>query len=289
MMQINQNHVTVDFCQRRWIEKMLHHKNKIKAFSTGLLALPLLFLPFAHGAVVDRPAFSVGGVVIVWGGDGAGNARVNDFIIAASDGSSLDLIGSDVTPVVTGSLDSFSTVSAASLAVSGQTLNDQGTIGVLDAGDSFAEFSPSETVTTRLDRLSSSFYVASNTAFSIKAIATLDTVNSSSQANLNDIYRTMTVRQSGTDAEGTLSYGSSSQYPHSDDSPLGGVINNGFLNTLSTEKLVFQGDRATAIDSGTIADQSVRFTNTYEMASGDGFEVGTKKITANVVYTVAIP
>ena len=267
---------------------MPNENKKNNVLQNLLLIMLAAGVGMAKAAIIDQPSFTVAGVVIVWGGDGAGGASVNDFIIANSDGSSVDLIESDVTPVITGSLDSFSSITSGSLDVTGQTLDDQGVIGALDAGDSFSAFSPSETITSSIPALSSSFYVASNTAFSIRAVATLDTENSSENARLGDITRYMTISRQGTDAEGTLSYGNSAQLPYSGNASEA-IINNGFLSKLSTEKAVFQGDRATANGTGTLADQSVRFTNTYEMADGDGFEYGTRKVAARVVYTVAIP
>jgi hypothetical protein len=265
------------------------HKNYKKwGIPASLSALITLSPLVATSAVIDKPRFAVSGAVVVWGGDGAGNASVNDFIVASTSGN-IDLIDSDVTPVITGSLDSFSGLRTAMYDVTGQTLDDQGEAGALDAGDAFSAFTPGETITTSVRPLSSSFYVAANTAFSIRAIATLDEANSSSGARLQDIYRTMLIQQSGSDAGGAVNYGAASQYPHSDNSPNAGILNNGFLNRLSTEKLVFQGNRGTAVGAGNLADQSVRFTNTYEVPDGDGLEAGARKISARVVYTIAIP
>ncbi|MCB1754887.1 MAG: hypothetical protein KDJ38_05170 [Gammaproteobacteria bacterium] len=262
----------------------MHNRSAKPSLKQSMLVLAVLAGP-SQAAVVDHPVFSVGGVVVVWGGNGAGNASVNDFIVSTPTGT-VDLIAGDVQPVITGTLNNVSEVSSM-LEVSGQTLNDEGVSGVLDAGDSFTAFAPSETINTTVDTIQSSFYVASNTGFEIRAQATLDSGNSDAGASLSDIYRTMIISKSGTD--GGINYGVSAQYPHSGDSPISGVVNNGFLNNLATQRPVFQGDRATALISGNIASQSVRFTNTYELPSNVGFEAGAKQIAANVVYTIAIP
>lgn len=261
------------------------HKNNKAALHFLLTTTALAACGYAQASIIDRPIFTISGVVIVWGGDGSGSASVGDFIVNSGSGS-IDLINVGVQPVITGTLTNALASPSSNLSVSGQTLDDQGVVGVLDVGDSYGAFSPNEKVTTSIGKFQSSFYVASNTAFTIRAKATLDTVESTASASLGDVYRTMVIEKSGVD--GGLSYGSSSQFPHSGDSATSGVFNNGFLNGLSDETLVFQGDRSTAIGNGTIADQSVRFTNTYEVASG-GFEVDKSSLVANVVYTIAIP
>lgn len=262
------------------------HKNNKVALHFLLTTTALTACGFAQASIVDRPLFTISGVVIVWGGDGSGSASVGDFIVNSASSGSIDLINASVQPVITGTLTNALASPSSNLSVSGQTLNDQGVVGELDVGDSYSTFSPNEEVTTSLGKFQSSFYVASNTAFTIRAQATLDTTASSLGASLSDVYRTLVIERFGTD--GGLSYGLSSQFPHSGNTSTSGVLNNGFLNALSSETLVFQGDRSTAIGSGSIADQSVRFTNTYEIAAG-GFEVDKSSLVANVVYTVAIP
>ncbi len=264
------------------MHKNYHNKAALRLI---LVAASIAACGYTQASIIDRPVFKIPGVVIVWGGDGTGNASVGDFIINSGAGS-LDLVNGSVQPVITGTLTSALASTTANLSVSGQTLDDQGVTGVLDVGDSYSAFSPNETVSTSVSKFQSSFYVASNSAFTIRAQATLDTAESSSNASLGDVYRSLAIQRFGTD--GGLSYGSASRFPHSGDSATSGVVNNGFLNSLINEKLVFEGDRSTAVAGGTIADQSVRFTNTYEIASG-GFELDANNIVANVVYTVAIP
>lgn len=261
------------------------HKNNKVTLQFLLTTTALSACSFAQASIVDTPVFTVTGVVIVWGGDGSGNASVGDFIVNSGSGS-LDLINAGVQPVITGTLTSALVSPSSDLSVSGQTLDDQGVVGELDVGDSYSSFSPNEQVTTSIGKFQSSFYVASNTAFTIRAKATLDTATSSAGASLSDVYRTLVIDRFGTD--GGLSYGLSSQFPHSGNTSTSGVLNNGFLHGLTSETMVFQGDRSTAVGSGTIADQSVRFTNIYEIAAG-GFEVDKSSLVANVVYTVAIP
>ncbi len=241
----------------------------------------------ANASIIDNPVFKLLGAVVVWGGDGTGTGgSVQDFIINAG-GSNLDLIAGDVTPVMTGTLDSYAPTGDLSLiTVTGgdAAWNDANSNGVMDAGDSFSPFLPTETIGHSVALQQSSFYVASNTPFDVKATAALDAGNSSATALLSDISRTMDIAVSGS--AGSIAFGSAAQHPHSGSA---GVTGNGTLDTISTETVVFSGDQKTANAAGTIAEQSVQFTNTYSITDTVGLEAGTSQVAATVTYTVAIP
>lgn len=248
----------------------------------------------AQAAVVDRPTFRTRGMVIVWGGsNGGGVPLVNDLYIENDSGGYTDLISGDVQPVITGTLTPVSDVVLnSSISVSNQTIEDDGN-GVLDANDSLSPFSPQETLTLDYESVfKSSFYVASNIAFSIQAVAQIDGAASDADAELVDIIRTMEVERSGlVEESGTLRFGDAARFPHTDNHPYAGVVmsNNGYLSKLATKQTVFAGNRGTADGPGTIAEQSVRFTNTYEIPAGQAFHKGAMAISASVVYTVAVP
>ncbi len=242
----------------------------------------------AHASIIDAPVFKILGAVVVWGGDGTGTgASVQDFIVNPS-GTNVDIISGNVTPVMTGTLDSYAPTGDASLlTVSNTTFNDNNTNGIMDAGDTFAPFSPTETIGHSVGSQSSSFYVASNTSFDIKAVAVLDAGNSSAGASLSDISRSMTVSASGN--AGSIAFGSAAQFPHSGATSTSGVSQDGGLDLISSETTVFTGDQRTASASGTIAEQSVQFTNSYTINSAVGLAAGTSEVAATVTYTVAIP
>ncbi len=223
----------------------------------------------AQASVTDKPRFQIGGVVIVWGGDGAGKVQVSDFIFSRPAADAVDLIAGHVQPVITGTLYTHSAHP-----------------GYGELGRDSA-FSPLQSVNTRTDIVQNSFYVASNTAFHIRAVLELDDHTEDIAAGLGKIVRTLTIERTGVDSG--LSYGSAAQYPHSGSTSHSGVVNNGPLHNLLHGQLVFAGDRATATHAGTVADQSVRFTNTYEVIGTSGFEEGVNRILDCVIYTVAIP
>lgn len=248
----------------------------------------------ASAAVVDRPSFRTRGMVIVWGGStGGGVPTVNDLYIENDSGGYTDLVAGDVQPVITGTLTPVSEHAlSSSMSASNQTIVDDGN-GVLDANDSLSPFSPEESITVDYESVfKSSFYVASNIAFSIDAVAQLDSSVSDGNASLSSIIRNLRVERSGfVDENGTLRFGDSAQFPHTDGYPTAGVVeeSEGYLNLLETKTTVFSGNRGTAAGPGTIADQSVRFTNTYKIPANAAFHNGAMQISASVVYTIAVP
>ncbi len=232
-------------------------------------AILLLIFTFSFSVkadIVDTPRFKVSGVVVVWAGDHLGNTMVSDLIIGG-----IDLLPQNPLPIVVGSLSS----------VPGLPLGET-QVGYLDLTDAFAELNNTQSKTASLWQ--SSFLVASNTAFTIKAQLLSD--GDSTNINADSIYRTLFVGRTGV--EGDTKFGSAAQYPHSRNTDQAGVQNNGYLSNLTMQRTVFSGDRKTASADGTIAEQSVRFTSIYNTKeSANSSEISS--YVANVLYTVSIP
>ncbi len=276
---------------------------------------PLAVLLFAFLAgrapiaadIQDNPHFNVLGAVIVWSADTVGNAPVAaDFIIdtgtggtAATSGDT-DLIAGDQFTVVTGSLVSTNMpppptgTGAIPFVIdnttSGQINTDTNGDGIVAADDSFSAFGLQSNTNLRVTGVQSrtSFYVASNTPFSIDA----ETQPPTSGLNFALLILTnldMAVTRSGDDG---LAFGSAAQYPHS-AGPNGGITANTNLYSLIGGQTVFTGDQRTASTPGTLAEQSVRFDNTYSISAasltGYDLSLGTFDFTVQVVYTVFVP
>lgn len=235
----------------------------------------------ANASIIDQPVFKILGAVVVWGGNAAGDAfEVNDFMVKSGT-TTLDLIAANVQPVITGQLTSFpSGTGSADLLLEGTSI-DTDNNGVLDLDDSLAAFSPSSSLTGLSSQQTSSFYVASNTAFTIQATAT-----AADSTHLSKITRAMSVETSGA-ASGNLNFGSKSQLPNPNTTTA--VTGDGVLTNLSTSPLVYTATRKTATAAGSIAEQSVRFTNTYGLAGNTGLSAETGDITATITYTIAMP
>jgi hypothetical protein len=265
----------------------------------------------ANAAVKDKPFFKVGGLVMVWGAqeDGAGGFNqnvVSDFyLLGSTPGAASDLIGgtTDVTgttdAVVTGSFDPITG------EVTPDGFNDAGTIGVLDAADTFNAFEIDNT--TDVDGVMATdftgqFFVASNATFNIQAKrqAVVETLGS---MTMDNIKWDMDIDVSGAAANGSLAFGSDAQHPGG----IGGLIlsDAGVVPTIldlgdiaATDTLVFTGAQRTAATRGSIAEQSVRFNTSYTLdtdlstpAVNEGYDlsVGTGELSAEVVYTVYTP
>lgn len=263
-----------------------------KLIAASVATAALLGVP-AQADIVDNPQFRVLGLVIVWGDTAgeSGQPTVSDFIIGNGSGGT-DLIGDDVHAVVTGTLSSVPTSLPVGdeFAVTGAV----GATGVLDASTGFSAFEIDDTTDVTLgEDLShtSSFYVASNTAFNLNANAT-ETTPVGAGFELSDVSFSLSVTVSGDDG---LDFGDNAQFPHSDDSPTGGVVTtvDSLDDMEAADTLVFEGDRLTAASAGSIADQSVRFDAEYTLAgqSGAGYDLsdGTGEIETEVVFTVFVP
>lgn len=284
-------------------------RHTIKPFPARRIALcALLLAPLAgsvaRAGVVDNPSLRAMGIVIIWGADAAGSAGaapvVSDFVIDTGTGNTatssgdLDLIAGDVHTVVTGTL---TPVAAAGTGANGSPLRlripgpdiitDSENDGVLDARDTFDAFTINNNadVDTFRAEIWSSFYVASNTAFSIDAQAA--PTGPTTPAEFNNIRLRVRVTPNGNDG---LAFGSAAQFPHSTGATGGGVPNNRRLSNYETPARVFRGNQATALTRGSIADQSVRFDLRYRFNTGTyDLSEGVIDAAAEVTYTVYVP
>ncbi len=255
----------------------------------------------AQASIVDNPHFRVLGLVIVWGADSTGSAPIaSDFVIDTGTGTTAatsgdaDLIAGDVFTVVTGSLTPTPTSLAGasvynvSNATSGGGTTDSNSDGVLDATDTFGAFGLDATTDVDIPGLAStsSFYVASNTAFAIDAQAAV--VGTATNFTLADVGYSLAVTQSGNDG---LAFGANAQFPHSGGATGGVVGTVADLSDMATATNVFTGNQRTAASVGTIAQQSVRFDATYTLGGGAGYDLsmGSGEIEADVTYTVFVP
>ena len=244
--------------------------------------------------------FEVNGLVIVWAADANGNAPiVSDFVIDTGTGGTaagsgdIDLINTDVHTLVTGSLVPVASGNnAAPLRITntsrGRLDLDRQPNGVLDAGDTFDAFElrGNSNLNTNSAEISTSFYVASNTGFSIDVQAR--PIGNTTPGDFSRIRLQLRLTESGNDG---LAFGSSAQFPHTANTPEGGTrANNRRLSTLLNPLRIFQGNRRTARIAGSIAQQSVRFDSRYRYNSGSyDLSDGIIDAEAEVVYTVYVP
>ncbi|MEM1035987.1 MAG: hypothetical protein AAGI14_04420 [Pseudomonadota bacterium] len=245
--------------------------------STVAVSLP------ASASVIDRPHFKVLGLVVVWSGDGTGGAIANDFVIGTT-----DLIGGtaqDGTTVLTGSLDltTDATVDASTVGdVLDLTVGLASPISIDETTPSLTAFDPSAaTLTGEALTYESSFYVASNTAFNINAVATETT--QSGDFEMSDVSYSLGVTV--TDTDGGLTFGGNAQDPQGTFNPV-----TDFSNLDGTTD-VYEGGRRTAESAGSLVGQSVRFDATYALNSETAYDLsqGAGELEAEVVYTVYVP
>jgi hypothetical protein len=275
----------------------------------------------AYASVIDRPFFQVLGVVVVWGADGnaaGSNAPVvSDFVLLTegSGNAGADLIGGtaqDTFTVLTGSLSPIEGGSAASGTVidpvtgrttgaAGVTEGASGSAGVLDATDSLAAFGidNSTDVNGLVNQHTSSFYVASNAAFDIYAKAEnlvgtgdFDTTVASPTVGYDDISLSMAVVAGTATTDGTITFGANSQNPGDFVNGVETAAGEGLDSMTGANGLkVFDGTQRTAASVGSLAQQSVRFDNTYTFGDGTGYDLslGAGSLTADVTYTIFVP
>ena len=275
----------------------------------------------AYASVIDRPFFQVLGVVVVWGADGnaagASAPVVSDFVLLTegSGNAGADLIGGtaqDTFTVLTGSLSPILSGEAASGSVvdpitgrtSGAAGVTEGTstgVGVLDATDSLAAFGIDNgtDVDGLINQHTSSFYVASNAAFDIYAKAEnlvgtgdFDTTVAAPSVGYDDISLSMEVLAGTATTDGSITWGANSQVPGDFVNGVETVAGEGLGSMIGANGLkVFDGTQRTAASVGTLAQQSVRFDNTYTFGDGTGYDLsmGAGSITADVTYTIFVP
>lgn len=284
------------------------------ALAAGLAAM--VTAPAAYASVIDRPFFKVLGVVIVWGADGTGNNPVvSDFYLMdnASGTAGSDIVGGDVTAVLTGTLDPVDFTGSGDVAevdpitgeVSGGAFTGNGD-GVLNAGDSLGAFEIDDTTDVAgglLGQHESSFYVASNTAFDVYAqtsnvVATGDWLDpdltDGVKEGLNDENITFAMAVATSDAN-YAQMGAAAQDPT-------GTAGTGYVTTVDSlddmnaanPVKVFDGGQRTAASTGSIMQQSVRFDMTYGLqddAGNAGYDLslGAGTLQADVTYTIYVP
>lgn len=252
----------------------------------------------ASAQMTTGQRFEALGAVIVWAADATGQAPVaSDFILDTGTGNSaassgdIDLIGTDVHTVVTG------TLAPAAIRAEGQPiqitgaggfLTDRQPNGVLDTQDTFEAFRlrGSNGIETTRAEIFSSFFIASNTAFSIDAQAT--PIGATTDNEFGRIRLQFRMTENGNDG---LAFGTSAQIPHTGNTTASGTSsNNRSLNDFTAPRRIFAGNRRTARLPGTIAQQSVRFDSRYRYNDGN-YELSDGKIDAQaeVIFTVYIP
>ncbi len=273
-----------------------------------VFALVAAAAPVAAAQVVVQPHLEAIGTVIVWGADAAGSSGntpvVSDWIINTGVGltgalsGDHDLISGDVFTVVTGSLvpvtDGVTNPVGAPFRIqapsTGPTFStDTNSNGGTDINDAFSPFglrANTDADTTNVV-INSSFYVASNTAFSVDVQATA--LPGTTLAQFNNMRVTWSTALTGTD--GGIAFGSAAQYPHATGGANGGRnLNNTRLSTLILPIRAYTGTRRTAASPGTLTQQSVRFDldYTYNLGTYD-LSLGLFDIGATVVNTVWVP
>jgi len=271
----------------------------------AIASLGLTAASTAHAQAEDDARLGILGIIIIWGADDFGDSGntpiVSDFIInsgagnTAANSGDVDLIAGDVHTVVTGSLipTADGTISSNGVPFRVQNIpgggftTDPNNDGILSADDGFGAFAlrTGSDINTRRGELESSFYVASNSAFSIDATAT--PIGATDAATLDRMRVRMRVTLTGDDG---LAFGGAAQFPHSAGAAGGIRANFRRLSTMTTPFNVFNGNQPTARTRGSIADQSVRFDLTYRYNSGNiDLSDGVIDATAQVVYTAYIP
>jgi len=275
-----------------------------KSLLGGLaLLVGLIQAPPAAPVARDKVGFKVPGLVSVWGAEGAGGATpiVSNFIVDTGTGTTAatsgdtDLIGENVFTVVTGTLaatdDSLGGSNGTPFRLQripgGGFLTDTNGDRLTTAADSFSAFRirQNSDINTRRAEISSSFYVASNTAFFIDAQSFAEGATTPEQMQRMRLW--LNVTTSGNDG---LAFGAAAQHPSLEAGRLGSRANGRRLSTFETPRRVFRGDRATAAGPGTIADQSVRFDLRYRYNDGDyDLSEGAYDAEATMVYTLYIP
>ncbi|WP_409433797.1 hypothetical protein ACJ3XI_04635 [Litorimonas sp. RW-G-Af-16] len=269
----------------------------------AVVSLPTL------AAVIDRPFFRAGPVVIVFSGsdfyENAWEAPiVNDFVLlegVASGSAGNDIIAQDGV-AVNFPFDPISNGDSGGwpFQVTGQPFggayNNDPSFQMLDANDSYTAFGVDDD--TDIDLLGNQvrfawFFVASNAAFDIYASAS----NLSASGDFMGLgYQNITYQF----LEITPASPSIGQRAQSPSVGGGGVVlgnsNGDTLNDLSSGPVkVFDGGRRTARLNGSIAQQAAGFASVYRLRGAPingnnyDFSMGVGKLSADVTYTVYAP
>ena len=199
----------------------------------------------AEAGITDHPRFKVDGIVIVWSSD-SDQIQAQSPKAAIGNAVRLDTV---TTPVTTGIL-----IPTQNPTVDLIALNER---------------ADGET----------SFFIASNTAFNIDA--EIIASGGLRKADLENMSFRMKIDKQGTVP---LAFGQKAQFPHSSGATGGLAFDITTLADLQDRKTVFTGNQRTARSSGTIVEQSVRFTALYQSE----FSEQSAKL-PNVVYIVFVP
>lgn len=199
----------------------------------------------AHSDIVHTPTFKVDGKIVVWGGHPPGSLPA---------GRLGDTISGKITPPAP---NPSHIVQTAHLTPT----------------------HPQDTPIYTLGDPSSTFYVASNTAFNIDA-ALADPVSDTSEALRASLLIKVDIR-----GDGTVPFGTKAQYPHTGGARGGLPAKTITLADLRQSTRVFTGNQRTAKSPGSIAEQSIRFT----MSTRNTIGAESKAHAHDIVYTVFIP
>ena len=269
-----------------------------RIISSLLIAAAALAMPAGSNAsITDNPRWAVPPIIVVWTSDGDGNGPlVSEFLVGTPAGDTLDLIPTDATTVVTGSLSPTDATDGTAFGGipyiiegtgSGDFNTDTSGNGVLDADDSFSPFNLELGADTRVDAVetATSFYVASNSPFNINA----DVVSVNNFGLLFAVFLDMSVSLERTDPS-EPEFGNAAQFPHSGGATSGFVGMPRTLLSVVAPSLVFAGNQATADVRGSILDHSVRFDQSYSVGfTGYDLSLGTFDFQAVIEYTVFAP
>ncbi|MEL7043154.1 MAG: hypothetical protein AAGL90_16670 [Pseudomonadota bacterium] len=250
---------------------------KLLLASAATAAASASFIAPTQASIIDRPHFKVEPIIIVWatGATNDGSAIASDFIVGSE---STDLISTDGSAVQTGTLNR----SVDAIGTLGNVLDAGGNAIDTDdlAGSTFSAFDvTSANVSGSGLEWTSSFYVASNTAFDIMAEVTNETIDGDDFA-LDQIGFALSAFSTAHDV-GTIDVADNAQDPQGTFPAI-----DSFDDLTGGEVLVYDGTRRTAAASGSITEQSVRFDaiytfleNAYDLSDGSG------AISADVTYT----
>ncbi|WP_017930503.1 hypothetical protein [Robiginitomaculum antarcticum] len=294
----------------------------IKKLAMAASAATLMTASTAYASVIDRPFFKVLGVVVVWGADDfAADATdgpvVSDFVLLTegSGNAGKDLIGgtaADTFAVVTGDLDPVDGTTATGGGtidpITGSTIGDTNSDGLLDAGDTLTAFGIDNTldIDGALSNVhKGSFYVASNAAFDIYAsssnvVATGDFAGTTdalgvTTGNMTASNIKFSLGVATADSSSLSGVGDKAQDPSTGGTGIVTAINS--LDDMASATKVFDGGRRTAASRGSIAQQSVRFDAQYSLIDpnapgadkGYDLSMGSGTLQADVTYTVYVP
>lgn len=263
---------------------------KLLLASAATAAASASFVTPTQAAIIDRPHFKVEPIIIVWAANDADGTAgvVTDFIVGSG---STDLISADGRTLTTGTLtpteDALSTTALGNLL---SVTDGASEIQAVDTNSSsgFSAFSVTDAELDSNVTRNASFFVASNTGFSIQAEAT-DVDGTDDDLGLEDVHFAIARTNSGTLANDGVDFGSSAQAGTSETfDTIGSGATQGTLAALSEGPLqVYSAANRTAASSGSITEQSVRFDATYTLFGTSGYDLsqGNGSIQAEVTYT----